>query len=440
MRSLLRPGSAEAFSAAANRSHIPVLDGIRGIAVLCVMILHFTLVDPATGAERLFFNITRVGWVGVDLFFVLSGFLITGILYDAKGGAHFFRNFYMRRVLRIFPLYYAFLFLVLVLLPAVRPAAAVPAETQFWLWTYLSNVLFARVGWEGVPGHTTHLWSLAIEEQFYLLWPLVVFFASRRRLVQICVGAIVFAELVRIGLHYTAPDGIAGYALMPARIDALAIGALVAVLAREPSGAAMLLRFSRPVMVGAALWLAIVVGWTQLAVGGAVLPPLDVRVQLGAYTAISLLFGALLVRAIAAPDSSRRARVLSSATLAAFGRYSYALYLLHILVRNVFHGQLTQSGGKLPTVLGSQLPAQAGVLLAGVGISYALAFASWHLFEKHFLALKRFFNYERRRATGPLPSGAPVSIAAGADLGSLSSGIAPRIPAVGLIEEGRTGR
>jgi peptidoglycan/LPS O-acetylase OafA/YrhL len=412
---------------------------MRGLAVLCVMVLHFTLVDAATRGERLFFDIASAGWVGVDLFFVLSGFLITGILYDAKGGAHFFRNFYMRRVLRIFPLYYAFLVLVLVLLPIVRPAGAIPAETQFWLWTYLSNILFARVGWEGMPGHTTHLWSLAIEEQFYMLWPLVVFFASRRRLVQICIGAIVFAELTRLGLHYSAPDGIAGYALMPARIDALAIGALVAVLAREPSGAAMLLRLSRPVMLGAALWLAIVTGWTQLAVGET-LPPLDVRVQLGAYTAISLLFGALLVRAIAAPDSSLRARVLSSATLAAFGRYSYALYLIHIVVRNVFHGQLTQLGGKLPTVLGSQLPAQVGVLLAGIGISYALAFASWHLFEKHFLALKRFFNYERRATAGPLPSDAPVSIAAGADLGRLSSGLGPRIPAVELVEEGRTGR
>lgn len=132
--------------------------------------------------------------------------------------------------------------------------------------------------------------------------------------------------------------------------------------------------------------------------------------------------------------------MLTSATLAAFGRYSYALYLIHILVRNVFHGQLAQLGGKLPTVLGSQLPAQIGVLLAGIGISYALAFTSWHLFEKHFLALKRFFNYERRGTAGQVPADAPVSIAAGASLGSLSSGLAPRTPAVGLVEEGRTGR
>ena len=439
MTAPLRLDAANAFSNSVTRPHIPVLDGLRGIAVLCVMVLHFTLVDAVTGGERLFFDVTRLGWVGVDLFFVLSGFLITGILYDAKGGAHFFRNFYMRRVLRIFPLYYAFLVLVLVLLPAVRPAAAVPDGTQLWLWTYFSNVLFARVGWEGLPGHTTHLWSLAIEEQFYLLWPLVVFFASRRRLIQICIGAIVFAELTRIGLHFAAPDGIAGYALMPARIDALAVGALVAVLARESSGAAMLLRYSRPVMLGAALWLAVIIGWTQLTVGGT-LPPLDTRVQLGAYTAIALLFGALLVRAIAAPDSSRRARVLRSATLAAFGRYSYALYLVHIIVRNVFHGQLMQLGGKLPTVLGSQLPAQVGVLLAGIGISYALALASWHFFEKHFLALKRFFNYERPGAAAPLRLETPVSIAAGADLGSLSSGVAPPIPAVGLIEERPVGR
>ena len=150
----------------ARRSHIPALDGLRGIAVLTVMWLHFVFLVPRTGGERLFWNLSETGWIGVDLFFVLSGFLITGILYDAKGGPHYFRNFYMRRSLRIFPLYYAFLILIFAVMPLLRASGADHVGKQLWMWTYLSNVLFARVGWEGMPAHTTHLWSLAIEEQF----------------------------------------------------------------------------------------------------------------------------------------------------------------------------------------------------------------------------------------------------------------------------------
>ena len=154
------------------------------------------------------------GWIGVDLFFVLSGFLITGILYDAKGGPHYFRNFYMRRSLRIFPLYYAFLILIFAVMPLLRASGADHVGKQVWMWTYLSNVLFARVGWEGMPAHTTHLWSLAIEEQFYLLWPLLVWLASRRRLIQLCVGSIAVAFATRLVLHFVFANDVAAYALI----------------------------------------------------------------------------------------------------------------------------------------------------------------------------------------------------------------------------------
>src|SRR5438105_167735 len=136
--------SAHAAPALSDRSsHLPTLDGLRGIAILMVLFFHMTLLPPATAPDRLLARLMANGWVGVDLFFVLSGFLITGILLDAKGEPHFFRNFYARRTLRIFPLYYGVIAIYLLILPALAPAfaarfGAVQGRPLFY-WFYLSN-------------------------------------------------------------------------------------------------------------------------------------------------------------------------------------------------------------------------------------------------------------------------------------------------------------
>ena len=132
--------------------HVPALDGIRGIAILLVMVHHFTIFGmgaPTTVLDKRVYKLFAAGWCGVDLFFVLSGFLITGILLDAKGGAHFFRNFYMRRFLRIFPLYYGFLFAFFVLLPltfSLGDNFRSLLEQQGWYWSYLVNLPIAMEG------------------------------------------------------------------------------------------------------------------------------------------------------------------------------------------------------------------------------------------------------------------------------------------------------
>jgi peptidoglycan/LPS O-acetylase OafA/YrhL len=162
----------------ASVERVPVLDGLRGLAILLVMLHHFfqNYVPEPVWIDRLVFGLMGCGWFGVDLFFVLSGFLITGILYDAKGADRYFLNFYARRTLRIFPLYYAVLVLLFVLLPRVpHPLAADyvsdSAPDQLWFWLYLTNFRIALNG-----GWYSHLvpsvfWSLAIEEQFYVLYP-----------------------------------------------------------------------------------------------------------------------------------------------------------------------------------------------------------------------------------------------------------------------------
>jgi peptidoglycan/LPS O-acetylase OafA/YrhL len=168
------------------------LDGLRGFAILMVLFVHFIGdATPHTAVERALVKLANYGIWGVDLFFVLSGFLITGILHDAKSSPHYFRDFYVRRTLRIFPLYYsalALLFGVLPVLPVAYPAGlAESARHQAWLWCYVTNVYLARAGAWALP-YVSHFWSLAVEEHFYLLWPIVVLTSTRAALLRICVA------------------------------------------------------------------------------------------------------------------------------------------------------------------------------------------------------------------------------------------------------------
>ena len=379
-------------SSAPSATHIPALDGLRGIAVLLVMLLHFSMMTPNGPLDSAFSLTFDTGWLGVDLFFVLSGFLITGILFDAKGGAFFFRNFYLRRSLRIFPLYYAFLCGVLLVLPWLAPGSMERLDGQGWLWSYLSNFLFVRVGWEGMPEHTIHLWSLAIEEQFYLLWPLVVFLFDRKNLIRVALIAIAGAIVFRAVAFFIWPNGIAGYALLPARVDSLAMGGLLALVIRGPEGKSEVSQLARRLLLPGLGLLAAAVGWSMVfSPQEGLLPPLKLHTQLLGYTGMMLLSGALILLAVAESGSERLRNALTWKPLMALGKYSYGLYMIHVPVRDVI--RMWRHNVPLPRVLGSQLPAQIGIFILGMGVSVLLALLSWNLFEKHFLKLKDYFPY-----------------------------------------------
>ncbi len=185
---------------------MPALDGVRGLAVLMVLLDHFVgdMLPPTNSVERVIVYVTAYGAYGVDLFFVLSGFLITGILYDARDKTSYFRNFYMRRFLRIFPLYYgvlALLFFVAPLIPLLQGATLdYLVERQAWAWLYGVNIYTAIRG-EWALSFINHFWSLSVEEQFYLFWPLVVYLLARRPQALIAVSLTVL--IVR---HAGAPD------------------------------------------------------------------------------------------------------------------------------------------------------------------------------------------------------------------------------------------
>lgn len=311
--------------AATGTGEIAALNGVRGLAILGVLMVHsiagITFQLPPDSADVVG-NIADAGVFGVDLFFVLSGFLITGILLRRRGEPHYFRNFYARRFLRLFPLYYGYLAAIAFLLPLFHRITHSSmnhyAGSWWWYLAYLSN-------WkEGGGAHDPmlgHFWSLAVEEQFYLVWPAVVLALSRRRLAVFCFTLIVFSTTLRFVLAPGGADWNTVYRLTVTRFDTLATGALIALAMQSARWRPLVLRWMRPAGLSAALafvflcWIAGGPQWT--------LPV----IQLWSPLFAELAFASLVAYAASGPDGFLTQRWLMSA-----GRYSYAAYVLHVII------------------------------------------------------------------------------------------------------------
>jgi len=381
------PLAADACDARASKGTIPALDGLRGIAILLVLAHNFNLFEGSTAlAGRLVDAVMNAGWVGVQLFFVLSGFLITGILLDTKKAPNGYRAFFGRRMLRIFPLYYGALFVAFVVLPHVQlsPELEAGREHQVYLWTYLSN-------WVQPYGRTValapHFWSLAVEEQFYLAWPFVVRNLSSRRLLILTSVVIVLAIAVRVVLRVATGNVELPYMWTVCRLDALAFGAAAAVLMRSKVAAEWLMKRERALTAVGIGGLAL----TFLATGG--LPRTSFLMQSAGYTVLSLLFTLWLLGAVVrhvrveAEPLKQRASWLSCAPLRAFGKYSYGIYVFHLPIHLLVGLQVL--GGPVKAASG---PLGAAYFAGATALTFALAYVSYHLLEKHFLRLKRWFT------------------------------------------------
>ncbi len=358
--------------------HVPALDGVRGLAIVLVLAHNFSLLDGATSiVARLVSLGLDAGWVGVGLFFVLSGFLITGILLDTREAENYWGAFLARRALRIFPLYYAVLFVAFVVAPLFG-RVPLGAEHQLWLWTYLAN--FAPP-----VAIFSHVWSLSIEEQFYLLWPLFVRRLSRRGITAFSCALVGVAVVSRLALRQSSFGPEAAYVFTFARVDALALGALSAVALRDARARARIAK-RRTALRG----LALLVGLgTFVATRGA--PRTGAATQMFGYTAFALVFAWFVLDAATALPREPLARVLAWRPLRSIGRYSYAMYIFHLPIHLlVGRWLLTRFAG------GDLHPASLGIALAyeafGLVVSYAAAAASYHLFEKRFLVWKARFR------------------------------------------------
>jgi len=355
-----------------SKGHIAALDGLRAVAIILVLARHSAgdVAWPQTTAALRLQRAMLAGWMGVDVFFVLSGFLITGILVDARGDgprapAGYFRAFYARRALRIFPLYYLFLagaFLV--------QRASAPHGT-WWYWAYLSNELFARYGF----GAVSHVWSLAVEEQFYLIWPAVIWLVPPRRLAAVAWGMVVSSAVLRgfIATHWPAP---AAYVLTDCRLDEFAAGALLALHLRTSSITDGFRRGARVALCATAMAAIVVRG---------VLPFTGNAVALQAGASLSMVAtAAAIALALRRTSGGTVSYLLRLAPLRSLGRYSYAIYLVHEHVGHVVrHWRARWS-------LDSSVAAVAVQTLATLAISWAVGWVSWRVLERPLLSLKRF--------------------------------------------------
>jgi peptidoglycan/LPS O-acetylase OafA/YrhL len=345
------------------RQKIPQLDAVRGIAILLVLVhnLHWFEFPPLT-------LVSKYGWMGVDLFFVLSGFLITGILLDARGSANYFRNFYARRGLRIWPLYYLVLVFMFVIVPLVRPqdAAEIFQRATPW-WSYpffLQNFLVAApalaVGALGVS------WSLAVEELFYLVWPFFVRFLPVERLQILAWVVLLTSPLFR--LDFLSRQWII-YSNPFCRLDGLMAGALLAILVRKPGFA--------PNRLLKVAWIAFLVG-APLAITTAAYGVTWLTFSMAAVASAGFVYLGLF-------EANAWFRALLTNRFLMFtGTISYALYLLHKIPDDVFKRLHWKDAHPL------------AAFWAIVAISYLLAIVSRSLVEKPFLNLKRFFEMESK--------------------------------------------
>ena len=317
-----------------TRPYLPQLDGLRGIAIFGVLVFHFNSSEVGWAGLGFQVGFFELGWTGVTLFFVLSGYLITQILLATRDEPHYFRNFYTRRALRIFPAYYLMLILAYRAgkdLSLMDPQSG-PSEWPFYAF-YLSNY------WLGANAFRTPMspllglsWTLSVEEQFYLLWPFVVRALSARALAGLCAALVIASPLLRWGMLYASDNPLLTHVSLSSNFDGLALGGLIAVL-RQDSG---LMR-----------WTAPRIGLALAGVSGLALAALfqahgfhyfaDSRVWMSA-TVNTLFFPALVaiffsgILMLALVSESRFARLLSFRPLVALGRISYGVYLYHVLV------------------------------------------------------------------------------------------------------------
>ncbi len=393
----MAPTSSPTFvtTSRSTRSEVvPSLDGIRGVALLLVLAHNVSPFDePRSVSEQVAGLFLNPGWVGVQLFFVLSGYLITGILLDSRKSPSYFRVFMGRRVLRIFPLYYATLFVVYGLLPLVGalPASFVQDQkNQIFLWTYLVN-------WSGPLGYGVamlpHFWSLAVEEQFYLVWPLVVRRCTPTRLLGLTLVLAAIAFACRVAIRALGLDSDMAYTFTVCRMDALALGGTVAAALRLEGGAARFMRLrSKLLAASVALLVACAVITSGFARNSAVSQTIG-------YTLLALAFAALIAGAVGDHLSGARGvtgRFFAHPVLRAFGKYSYGMYVFHPLLNKLVGlPLLVRLGHSRPSV-----PVGLAYVAAVTGVSFAAAFVSFHAFEEHFLHLKRFFVAEPADSRG----------------------------------------
>lgn len=362
---------------------IPALDGLRGVAILLVLLCHsvFEAIRPSSKLLTGFIIAGRLTWSGVDLFFVLSGFLIGGILLDAKSSSNYFKTFYIRRAYRILPMYAVLLALFSLRYISPQALAAFASSSIPWAAyvSFTQNFWMAAIGGLGAPSMAA-TWSLAVEEQFYLTIPFFVRKIGKRRLTYVLLSIVIAAPALRTLLNFAFDHAqTACFVLTACRADALSLGVLCAILVRSDGGWKFVLSHRL-----ALRWIT-----TILFLGLIPLTILDQRLNTPIVTIgfswLAFFYTAILLMTLT-EASSTLLRVLGNRYLRQVGVLAYATYLLH--------NPCMEACGKLVARLGytnDGVQHVAGLL--GVVIALAIAKVSWQYFEKPLLGRGHNYTY-----------------------------------------------
>lgn len=357
----------------ARAPKIAGLDGLRSIAIVLVLLRHLVIGGDANrGWRSAFIKLADAGWIGVDLFFVLSGFLITGILLRSKGRRHKFRNFYARRSLRIFPLYYFALCVVFLLAPLFG-CVAVAFRDQLSFWAYVANFRANDAAAQCL--NIGHFWSLAIEEQYYAIWPAVVLSTSRRTAQRTCLFLLVVGAVFRFSVFMSGSDGRLYYWTF-ARMDGLVCGSLLALTWDYSVVRHRLMRWAWPVLlvtgssVGALVWtdsLDLTFSSARSLFAATVL--------IGVPLLLAVFFSCVLVIVL---SGGVLTDLLENAFTRTVARFSYGVYVWHLILLNMLLVSLSPIG----------IWPRAAVIAAA---SFAVAIVSYYVLERPALALKARF-------------------------------------------------
>lgn len=358
-----------------SKQYYPALDGLRGAAILLVILLH----------NFGFINYFFFGWLGVDLFFVLSGFLITDILLNSVDKPHYLRNFYIKRILRIFPVYYLLLIICFFILPHItnlNQNLDYYKNNQLWLWTYLQNWLYVFREPFGSK-MLLHIWSLAVEEQFYLVWPITILLIRKPKVLLVIVATVLFIVAITrfilwsYHIEYLAYSTLYTYT----RIDGICIGCMLALMLRiNPE---LLKKYTPLIVLGLA---ALNFGFYFFNAKHSNTIPYLAFVG---YTTFAIMFG-LLVNEAVSQKSKIIDLIFNNRILKFFGKISYGLYMYHLPVYIILFGMMQKTLSGIFSLNEKTLAIVASLVITAISI--LLSLLSYQYFEKPFLRLKRKYE------------------------------------------------
>ncbi|CAN5820039.1 hypothetical protein BH11BAC3_BH11BAC3_29630 [soil metagenome] len=346
--------------------HFTELDGVRAVAALMVMFFHFFKGLETQNAVLITIQKYAIfGQTGVSLFFVLSGFLITRILYNTKQSTSYFSKFYIRRSLRIFPLYFLFLIIYYFLMPVLENMPLVPFGQQIWYWVYLQNVAMT-FNWSNIGPN--HFWSLAVEEHFYLFWPLVIYFFDKSKIKLVIILLIITAFITRVIM---LKNSLGVFYFTFTRMDELVVGALLAMWEVEnkliPEKAKMFKLLLGITAIPTVILFVLFNGKEMVAV------------QSIKFILLSVFYFSLIGLLITLKENNWFKKIFQIKPLSYTGKISYGLYVYHPLCFYIVSTYL-----KIDSIILS--------FIVSFGFAYLIAALSYAFYESKFIALKKKFE------------------------------------------------